>query len=101
MIGTPRTEGRALPPGFRYIPHQGRRERLRRLHQTLRRIEKRRDPETVAALARIRESVKDEPEPEAGVLNLVHTALMAAEDCGTTWAESATVMMDRFDRMEL
>lgn len=92
-----------LPPGKQWLPHCGRRQRERAMRQSLRRVEKLRDDASVAALARVRASVADDPDPGLGVMNLAHSALLAAEGVsaqGTpcTWAEAANHLLDRFAR---
>jgi len=96
-----------LPPGKRWNPHQSHQERERRMRQSLRRVLKlaaieARDPHAphpvAACLERIRAGVADEPDPAFGALHLVHVAWIAAQDTRTTWAESATHMMDGFDK---
>lgn len=76
----------------------------RRMRASLRRVEGMRDAETVAAMARLREAADAEPDPEACVLRIAHSSLLAAEDVSKsgetwTWAMAVNLLLDGFDRM--
>lgn len=86
-----------LAPGRQWVSHCGERARLRAIRQSFRRVEKMRDAASVAALARLRASVADEPDPQFGTMQLAHSALLAAEGTCCTWAEAITYLLDRFD----
>lgn len=94
---TPAGRRTPLPPGKQWVPHNGNRECLRRMQQSLRRIEKLRDEASVAALARLHAALTDDPDPAAGVLNLAHSALLAADGVGCTWADAVNHLLDRFE----
>lgn len=98
-----------LPDGRQWLSHQGKRQRLRVVRQRMARVEKMKDEASRAALARIRASVADEPDPEYAAMHLVHVAMLAAEGIAKgdeshgieptpcTWAEAANHLMNRFD----
>jgi len=76
------------------------RAQRRYLRQRFRLVERLKDPASISALARLRESVADDPDPAFALLHLAHVAhvaLQAAEDCRGTWAESVRVMLRKFD----
>lgn len=84
---------RALPKGSEWSSHTGRRQRFRNLRNTTRSVLNSKDPETVSALVRIREAVKDDPEPEFGFLNILAAANRSADDTGVSIVEAVDYML--------
>ncbi len=84
---------RALTVGSEWASHTGRRQRFRNLRNVSRTALNSKDPETISALARIREAVKDDPEPEFGFLNILAAANRSADDTGVSIVEAIDYML--------
>lgn len=93
----PAASGRPLPVGYRYTRHQGEQEKLRRMRQSARRVAKLKDEASILARQCVIDAVAMEPEPEYGALHLTHTALLAAEETGQSWAMSVAIMLTKFE----
>lgn len=92
--------GSRLPRGAQWVPHQGNQERMRRFRQSHRAVLKLKDRASLAALARVRAAVAEEPDPEFGELHLVHAARVCSMETGITWAQAADHLLDAFRRNE-
>lgn len=89
--------GAPRPKGFRWANrHQGTRERLRRMYQSHRRVQKLTDDASVIARDAVREAVAGEPDPTYGELHLTHAALVAADENRTSWAEEMLILLAKF-----
>lgn len=91
---------RSLPSGYQYTGFCGKGAQMRLLRQRFKRVQKLKDQPSLAALERLNQAVKDEPDPDFTRLHLAHVALQAAEDTGQTWAQCCVTMLDKFDEIE-
>ena len=89
---------RTLPLGYQWKGFDGKRAQLRRLRQRFRIVEKLRDPASVRALARLHESLFEDPDPGFAIKHLAHAALLVAEADGTTWAHAVNGLLDGYER---
>lgn len=92
-----RKPGRSLPLGYQYRGFCGEKAQRRYLKQRWAKIEKLKDPASLEARDRLLDAVCDEPDSEFSAMHLGHVALQAAEETGSTWAESVKVMLDKFN----
>lgn len=85
-----------LNHGEQYVSHQGKRQALKNLRNAIGpSILK--NPEYQYVLGKIRDLVKDEPEPEYGFLHLTFAAKRAADEAGVTFIESAEYLIQKFE----
>lgn len=77
--------------------HCNTRAAMRNLRHKCHRFLVSRDTEIVAQVDRVRNAVKDEPNPEFGLLHLLCAAVDASEGTGVAWAECMKYYMDQFD----
>jgi hypothetical protein len=89
-----------LPEGYQYIGLDGGRARRRRMMQSLAQVKKLADEGTLEAMEALAEAAREEPDPDAMFLHLVHAAWVAAQETGTTWAESVAAMLQKFAEAE-
>ena len=87
---------RALPRNKEWNAHSGRRSRLRNLKNVCHGVLSSKDQELLAAVERLRELTKSEPEPEYGFLHLLFTAMNASLDTGVTITESIDYLIAKF-----
>jgi hypothetical protein len=87
-------------PKLQWVRHQNSKQRIRNVRNAARPVLNSKDPKTVALLARVRESVKDEPEPEFGFLHLVTAGASASFGTGEPWTVCMEYLMDKFDGMK-
>jgi hypothetical protein len=92
-----RVPGRSLPRGYQYTGFCGKRAQLRYLRQRFARVQKLRDDLSIAAMDALREALEEDPDPAFALQHLAHVALQAAEETGTTWAESIGMMLAKFE----
>lgn len=82
--------------GKSWTAHDGRRRRLKNLRNACIEIHNSKDPILLEVLARVREVVKDEPEPEYGFLHIVFMAKQAADGAGVSVVDSINYMLQKW-----
>jgi hypothetical protein len=100
---------RALPEGYQYIGHCGRKQQKRNLMHSVRKVTKILDSRpidpslievrelTQAAWVRVSAEVMNYPDPEWDRAHLVHTAMQAAEQMDCIWADAMNSLLDQFE----
>jgi hypothetical protein len=83
---------KVLPPGQSWIAHSGRKARLRNLRQSCRSVFESVDPDTVAAVSRIREALSDN---EAGMLFIINQAREISESTEASLSEAIMIILDK------
>lgn len=91
--------GRSLPAGHTYVGGDSPRAAQRRLRQLWNRIEKvaKRDPLVADGRERILDHAADDPSPEYTAMHLGATALLAAEETGSSLSSCMTQLCDELD----
>jgi hypothetical protein len=98
LLAVPTAEPeRALPAGKQWVAHCGKQQQRRNLRRACAAVYRLKDEWSLRALARLRESIKDDPDPLAAEYNLATAALEASRACETTWAEAMDRLLDKFE----
>lgn len=85
------------PSRMQWKAHCGTRAALRNLRHKCHRYLVSDEVEIATQRQRVRDAVKDEPNPEFGLLHLMCAAVDTSEGTGLPWAECMKYYMDKFD----
>ena len=91
---------RALPKGQTWLAHSGRRARIKNLRNECRSILSSKDPEVIAAVDRVRGILKDDPEPEYGLYNILFAARRASDDTGASIPQTIDYMVKKWEEQD-
>ncbi|TXH18555.1 MAG: hypothetical protein E6R03_01860 [Hyphomicrobiaceae bacterium] len=85
-----------LPPGQQWLPHQGRRARIRQLRREVKEILELKSEKDIEVRGRITKLVEGEPDTEFAFLHLLHAVKEAMDATGVDFVTAAEYMLDKF-----
>jgi hypothetical protein len=80
-----------------WLPHVGKRVRVKNLRAATKRVATFTDDQTVAALARMLELIKDEPDVELRGLIMTFNALQNHDETGVPFHNALTYLLDKYE----